>query len=96
MCFFLRSFQQINAKFTYLFQEHFNESESDGNNSDEFTKSYGWLYNAKMVSEFENISISEVWGLEVLTFLNDLSYLKMKRRIDDEQEKKLMKKNGHK
>jgi hypothetical protein len=49
-----------------------------------------------MVSEFENISISEVWGLEVLTFLNDLSYLKMKRRIDDEQEKKLMKKNGHK
>jgi hypothetical protein len=49
-----------------------------------------------MVSEFENISINEVWNLGVLQFLNDLSYLKMKRRIDDEQEKRLLKKNGHK
>lgn len=49
-----------------------------------------------MVSEFENISISEVWALEVLTFLNDLSYLKMKREIDNAQEKKMMKKYGHK
>lgn len=49
-----------------------------------------------MVSEFENISISEVWGLEVFTFLNDLSYLKMKRKIDNEQEKKMMNKYGHK
>ena len=49
-----------------------------------------------MVSEFENISINEVWQLEVFTFLNDLSYLKMKRRLDEEQEKKLMNKYGHK
>jgi len=96
VCFFLRSFQQINSKFTYLFQEHNTDEESDGNNSNEFTRSYGWLYNAKMVSEFENISINEVWNLGVLQFLNDLSYLKMKRRIDDEQEKRMLKKNGHK
>jgi len=49
-----------------------------------------------MVSEFENISINEVWGLNTLQFLNDLSYLKMKRRIDAEEEKRLLKKNGHK
>jgi hypothetical protein len=45
-----------------------------------------------MVSEFENISINDVWGLGVYQFLNDLSYLKMKREVDAEQERKLMKK----
>lgn len=45
-----------------------------------------------MVSEFEGISINEAWGLGVYQFLNDLSYLKMKRELDNEQEKKLLKK----
>jgi hypothetical protein len=45
-----------------------------------------------MVSEFENFSLNEVWELPVLQFLNDLSYLKMKREIDNEMEKRLNKK----
>ena len=45
-----------------------------------------------MVQEFEGISINEVWDLPVYQFLNDLSYLKMKREIDNEQEKKLLNK----
>jgi hypothetical protein len=45
-----------------------------------------------MVSEFEAISINEAWDLPVYQFLNDLSYLKMKRELDNEQEKKLLKK----
>jgi hypothetical protein len=45
-----------------------------------------------MVSEFENISIDEVWKISVYQFLNDLSYLKMKREVDAEQERKLMNK----
>jgi hypothetical protein len=45
-----------------------------------------------MVSEFEGISINEAWELGVYQFLNDLSYLKMKRELDNEQEKKLLKK----
>lgn len=51
-----------------------------------------------MVSEFENISINEVWELSVYQFLNDLSYLKMKREVDAEHERKLMNKyklNGY-
>ena len=48
-----------------------------------------------MVSEFENISLNEVWDLPVFQFLNDLSYLKMKREIDNEAEKKLLKKHAH-
>ena len=49
-----------------------------------------------MVADFENISINEVWNLKVFQFLNDLSYLKMKREIDNAAEKKLMNKYGHK
>lgn len=45
-----------------------------------------------MVSEFEGISINDTWDLGVYQFLNDLSYLKMKRELDNEQEKKLLKK----
>lgn len=48
-----------------------------------------------MVSEFENISLNEVWNLGVFQFLNDLSYLKMKREIDNEAEKKLLKKHAN-
>jgi hypothetical protein len=47
-----------------------------------------------MVSEFENISLDEVWNLGVYQFLNDLAYLKMKREIDAEQERKMMNKYG--
>jgi hypothetical protein len=45
-----------------------------------------------MVQEFEGISIDAVWDLPVYQFLNDLSYLKMKREVDNEQEKRLTKK----
>ena len=47
-----------------------------------------------MVSEFENISLNEVWNLGVYQLLNDLAYLKMKREIDVEQERKMMNKYG--
>ena len=45
-----------------------------------------------MVSEFEGICIDEVWKIPTIQFLNDLSYLKMKREVDDENEKRLMNK----
>jgi len=45
-----------------------------------------------MVSEFEGVSIDNAWKLPVIRFLNDLSYLKMKREIDNEQERKILKK----
>jgi hypothetical protein len=45
-----------------------------------------------LVSEFENISIDEVWDLPTIQFLNDLSYLKMKREVDADIERKMMQK----
>jgi len=92
VCFFLRSFQQINSGFGYLFQNNRSGSSEGGAGADEFSRVYGWLYNCKMVSEFEGISINEAWDLPVYQFLNDLSYLKMKREVDNEQEKRLTKK----
>jgi len=48
------------------------------------------MYNAKMVSEFEAISLNDVWDLPVVQFLNDLNYLKQKRLVDEEQQKQLI------
>jgi hypothetical protein len=89
----LGSFQQINSEFQYLFQVNNGWSSGDGGGLEEFGKSYGWLFNAKLVSDFEGICIDAVWELPVYQFLNDLSYLKMKREIDNEQQQKIMNKN---
>jgi hypothetical protein len=43
-----------------------------------------------MVSEFENISLDSVWAMPVLQFLNDLTYLKVKRKLDAEQQKRII------
>ena len=40
------------------------------------------MFNAKLVSEFENISLNDVWDLSVYQFLNDLSYIKVKQKYD--------------
>jgi hypothetical protein len=45
-----------------------------------------------MVSEFEGISIDEMWELPTIQFLNDLSYLKMKREVDADLERRMMQK----
>jgi hypothetical protein len=84
----LRSFQQINDGFATLFDSgveqedgaSFSEADNTG-----FTKSFGWLYNAKMVSEFENISLNEAFELPALQFLNALQYIKSKRKFDEHQ-----------
>jgi len=86
----LRSFKDVNGEFEYLFSD---TGESEGSTlGKEFSKNFGWLYNAKMVSEFEGVSIDDVWKISTIQFLNDLSYLKMKREVDDEHEKRLMNK----
>jgi hypothetical protein len=45
-----------------------------------------------MVSEFEGISINEMWELPTIQFLNDLTYLKMKREVDADLERRMMQK----
>jgi hypothetical protein len=86
--FFLESFQEINEAFASLFNVQNNSEDEDGEGSKDptgFTQKFGWIYNAKMVSEFEFISVDAVMDLPVLQFLNDLNYIKTKRAFDEYQ-----------
>ena len=84
--FFLRCLQKNNEQFAALFDKRDENEGSNGDGSDggvdAFTKYFGWLYNAKMVADFENIKVSEVWDLGVIQFLNDLTYIKLKQQKD--------------
>lgn len=52
-----------------------------------FASNWGWIYNAKEVADFESISLDKVYDLPVIQFLNDLSYLKSKKQLDEYQYK---------
>jgi hypothetical protein len=52
-----------------------------------FASNWGWIYNAKEVADFESIPLDKVYDLPVIQFLNDLSYLKSKKQLDEYQYK---------
>jgi len=89
--FFLESFQEINEVFASLFNggnDIDNEGEDSIKDPTGFTLNFGWIYNAKVVSEFEAISVDDAMDLPVLQFLNDLNYIKTKRAFDEHQYRK--------
>lgn len=83
---FMASLAKISEEFGYLWE---GGGESGGAMAAAFSKVWGWTYNTKMVSEMEGISLDEAWDMPVRKYLNDLSYLKMKREMDDEYLKKM-------
>ena len=56
-----------------------------GGISEGFNKTYGWIFNAESVADFERIKLDEVYELPTLQFLNDLAYLKAKAAMEKEQ-----------
>ena len=52
-----------------------------------FASNWGWIFNVKEVSVFEGIPLDKVYELPVIQFLNDLSYLKSKKQLDEHQYK---------
>jgi hypothetical protein len=88
----LQTFRQLNDEFTTLFEQ--SGSGAGGAATQGFFAAFGWLYQAKLVSEFEAVSLEQVWDLKPRQFLNDLTYIKLKREMEVEQEKKLLKRNG--
>lgn len=56
-------------------EEGADEGEDAGTKND-FETSWGWVFNAKRVADFENITMEATYGLGVIQFLNDLVYLK--------------------
>jgi len=92
--FFLRSFQELNSRFSSLYGNS-DEQDGTGESIDEFQRSFGWIYNAKLVSEFEDISLDDVWKLPVIQFLNDLTYLRLKIEWDANKLKQSSKRSGN-
>lgn len=54
-----------------------------------FMKSFGWIYQAKLVAEHEGIKLNEVFEMTTLNFLNDLSYIASKSKYEEEMRKKI-------
>jgi hypothetical protein len=55
-----------------------------GRGSSGFMQNYGWIYQAKLVADFEGIPLDQAFNLSVINFLNDLAYLKAKMEHDNE------------
>ena len=54
-----------------------------------FMRDFGWQYSTKVVADHENIKLDEAYELNVIQYLNTLSYLKAKADYDKEQHRKL-------
>lgn len=86
---FIYSIKNLNEKYKGLFDDGADVED----NGKGFSKDYIWLFNAKSVAEFEQISIDEVWELPIMQFLNDLGYLKYKNKWDADKYKEITKKS---
>lgn len=79
MCFFFASLEQFNKGFSGLFgkgQPGDYDEGTEGADEGTFASRFGWIYNAKRIADFENISLDEAYNLPLIQALNDLSYLK--------------------
>lgn len=86
----MENFQSFNGQYKGLFgldQEAHDQSAPD----DIFNKRYGWTYSAKVVAEYEGITLDQAYALPIRQALNDLSYLKEKVSYEIRQHKQLMK-----
>jgi hypothetical protein len=70
--FFLSITSGIYKQYSVLFGTDKEESGQDN----DFNKRWGWFRSSKLVADFENISVTEVYDLGVYYFLNILAYLK--------------------
>ena len=76
----MQSIRRFHEGFTELFgggtdnEESAEEESSRGGGG--FDDRFGWIYNAKQVADFENITLDECFDKDVTSFLNYLIYLK--------------------
>jgi hypothetical protein len=80
----------LDKNFKGLFGNGDDEEQEDNNVGSRsvgksFMRSYGWIYQSKLIADFEGLKINEVYDLETLQCLNTLAYLKAKASFDREQ-----------
>lgn len=94
----MHALSQFNDQYKGLFgtadQELDDEPKTSKSVEDEFQDNFGWVYNASQVAEFERVTLDEVYDLPVVQFLNDLSYLKQKRQVDEHQHRQRTKESA--
>ena len=87
----------MDSQFKGLFGQADDGGGSDGEESGRgmggFMQHYGWIYQAKLVADFEGITLNQAFDLPTINFLNDLAYLKAKMEHDNELIKKQYGKN---
>lgn len=76
----MQSIRRFNENFKELFGGR-DDEEGDGPGEDSggnesFDDRFGWIYNAKQVADFENITLDDCYKKDVVSFLNYLVYLK--------------------
>lgn len=76
----MSAIQRFHEQFGELFSKRVIEEgddETPGDYSDSgFIERFGWIYNAKQVADFEGISLDESYEKDVISFFNNLIYLK--------------------
>lgn len=76
----------IDDEFVGLFGERSEEQDDDGdrigNDLHPFQKQYGWIFQAVMVAQHNNITLDAAYRLPTIQFLNDLAYIKSKSEFD--------------
>jgi len=72
--------------------ERDNDEGASENIESVFSKHYGWIYSATAVADHERITLDQAFELPLIQFLNDLAYLKMKRKVEEAQMERLTKK----
>jgi hypothetical protein len=82
----LSKIKDLDDEFTGLFGESGESEDNDGDTigSDihPFQKQYGWIHQAVMVAQHNNITLAAAYELPTIQFLNDLAYIKSKSEFD--------------
>ena len=79
--------EQYRGLFGLIDEDDQGEQKESKNPETIFIENFGWIYSAKQVADMERIPLDSVYDLPVVQFLNDLSYLKQKRLVDEYQYK---------
>jgi hypothetical protein len=88
---FLESFKDFNLNYKGLFGIEDIEDEEYLPVSNGFNAKYGWIYSAKKIADFENITLEQSFDLPITQAFNDLSYLKEYQNYENEISKRQIK-----
>lgn len=69
------------------------EGDSSGEGQSEFAAKWGWTFNVETVANTTHVSWNEVWEMNLIEFLNILSYCRDKAAWEKEEQKKWQKKH---